>query len=149
MKMKIKKQALSLIEKYCTNDPFKLCEFLNIAVEYAELGNMRGYYYQNENGSIIMLDSRLNEHIQKFVCAHEIGHYVLHDGMNRVFLSDSTLLNAAKYEREANEFSMCILFPDDEEFLSLGDTIHKISVVTGISEPLIQLRAKNIDKGEW
>lgn len=148
MKIKIKKQALSLIEKFCTNDPFKLCDFLNIAVGYAELGNMRGYYYQNENGSIIMIDSRLSEHIQKFVCAHEIGHYILHDGMNRVFLSNSTLLNAAKYEREANEFSMCILFPDDEEFLSLGDTIYKISVVTGISEPLIQLRVKNIDKGE-
>lgn len=51
--------------------------------------------------------------MRKFVCAHELGHALLHPGINTPFLKASTLFSVNKLEREANEFAVELLLPDD------------------------------------
>ena len=144
--MDLRGQAISLISQYNTNDPFEICDLLNIKIMRWPLGNMRGYFYQNENGKVIVLNNSLEQYAEKFVCAHELGHYILHGGLNRVFLDSQTFLNTAKCEKEANAFAMLFLYPDDKEFLEYGETIENISIETGCRDELVELRlfwAKN------
>lgn len=140
--MNIKNCVLALIEKFATNDPFELCDLLNITVVYRPLKNMRGYFYQHCMGDIIVLNDDLDEGTTRFVCAHEIGHAVLHAGLNRVFLDSQTLTNTQKCEKEANIFGMFLLYPDDRSLLEFGDTSQKIAMNIGLSEDLVQLRLK-------
>ena len=112
------------------------------------LEDMRGYYYQNENGKIIVINSTLDTITSNFVCAHELGHSVLHGEMNRVFLDSGTLINTLKYEKQANIFGMCLMYPNDAEFMDLGDTVEAIANRLGAREELVVLRileCKKID----
>lgn len=138
--MTIKDRALSLIREYGTNDPFELCAIMGIRLLQWPLEDMRGYYYQNENGKIIVINSTLDAITSNFVCAHELGHSVLHGEMNRVFLDSSTLINTLKYEKQANIFGMCLMYPSDAEFMDLGDTVEAITNRLGAREELVVLR---------
>jgi len=48
------------------------------------------------------------------VCAHELGHAVLHSSSEYQFLIDNTkILRRSKLEDEANLFASYLLFPDN------------------------------------
>lgn len=53
------------------------------------------------------------EHLQAFVCAHELGHALLHRNINTPFLSKNTLFSIDKIERQANTFAVELLLPDN------------------------------------
>lgn len=147
--MVIKNQVMDLIKRFATNNPFEICDYLNITILFQPLKNMRGYFYQNSIGDIIVLNSNLNQTTARFVCAHELGHAILHGGLNRVFLDSLTLTNTAKCEKEANLFGMYLLYPEDNILFEHGDTSEKIAMGIGLSENLVQLRLQNaVLKGE-
>lgn len=138
--MNVRRCAAELSRQHGTNDPFELCDRLNIKFLHWPLEDMRGYFYQNENGRIIVLNTNLKPWEDRFVCAHEIGHFLLHGGFNRVFLDSRTFLNPSRYEKEANEFGMYLLFPEDSVLLEYGDTVQTIAANIGLSEDLVSLR---------
>lgn len=143
--MNVRDQAAKTIEQYCTNNPFELCACLGIKVMRWPLEDMRGYFFQNDKGRIIVLNSTLGYEESRFVCAHEIGHYILHGGFNRVFLDSRTLMNAGRYEREADAFASFILMPEDQEILQSGFTISQLAEWSGMREDIIRLRIGMID----
>ncbi|AFQ46295.1 ImmA/IrrE family metallo-endopeptidase [Desulfosporosinus meridiei] len=100
----------TLTRKYKTNCPFTIAEHLGIHIRYADLGeHTRGIYYSKLRRRFIVINSRLNSHWQRFICAHELAHDRLHRGLNRFFLDEYSLSNANKYERQANEFAVQLL----------------------------------------
>ena len=97
------------IKKHKTNNPFALAEKKNIIIRYFPLGNTLGFYMKSSRHQVITLNSEMDEDLKKFVCAHELGHAILHPNENTPFLHKNTLYSRDKIEREANEFAVLLL----------------------------------------
>lgn len=100
------------IKKHKTNNPFEIAENKKIIIRYLPLGNTLGFYMKNARHQVITLNSDMSEHLRLFVCAHELGHAILHRDENTPFLHKNTLFSKAKIEREANEFAVHLLLHD-------------------------------------
>nr|WP_302600147.1 ImmA/IrrE family metallo-endopeptidase [uncultured Cellulosilyticum sp.] len=103
-----KQEVINLIEKYETANPFELCDLLGIYVDYSPLGTLNGYYRHSHGYHFIQINSDLERTQQYACCAHELGHYILHQGQNGIFLS-TTLMNLGKLERQADAFALYLL----------------------------------------
>jgi Zn-dependent peptidase ImmA (M78 family) len=120
-----------LIQKYKTNCPFELAKSLNITIWFRDLGkSTRGLYMKKLRRRYIVIHEGLDEHWQRFVCAHELGHDRLHPGLSRFWLEETSLHNAGKYERQANKFAIRLLTAGDR--LGQGDTIRDFLKRNGI-----------------
>lgn len=112
--MDTKALAQRLVAKYNTRDPFKIAEELGIIVVFAPLAELRGMRQHVKRRTIIYINSDLDEHQQRLVCGHELGHHFLHRGMNRVFMDCGTYMVTGRYEKEAHQFSVDLIFSDYE-----------------------------------
>ena len=140
--MDIKKRANALARKHRSRDPFEIIRGLNVIVVYAPLVGVRGFYQYFQRNNIIYIDENLPKHVQRFVCAHKLGHMFLHKSANAIFMDTRTQFNTQRYEIEANYFAMSLLVGDDiladyEEY-----TVDQISHLLGYEKELIQLRLK-------
>ncbi|MCM1988797.1 ImmA/IrrE family metallo-endopeptidase [Oceanirhabdus seepicola] len=107
---KIIQLANSLKIKYGTKDPIELCKNLKIKISTTKIKPeiFPAYIlHVSENPSIV-----LNEHYtinsQKILCAHELGHALLHkENILNQFKGDSS---SEKIEYEANLFAVALLF---------------------------------------
>ena len=70
----------------------------------------RGFYQYLKRCHIIYLDSELDEATARFVCGHELGHSLMHRGLNRIFMGARTLFVTGRYETEANQFSVVLVW---------------------------------------
>ncbi len=62
----------------------------------------------------IFINSELSEFEQRVVCAHELGHAILHSSKKFEFMLDRTsLIRKSRVEEEANLFASWLLFNDD------------------------------------
>ena len=114
--MDIRLKVLDLIIKCGTKNPFKLAKKLNIEIIIQDLGEVRGLFKRVLRRKFIFINSKLNEFDKILVCAHELGHAILHSSTNYQFLIDNTsLLKRSRLEDEANLFASYLIFPDGEE----------------------------------
>jgi len=135
----------SLINKYKTNNPFELCDALNIIVLEVPLTGVRGFYQYYSKNSMVYIDSDLPEQVKKFVCAHELGHALMHQDTNAIYLDTRTFLKTSIYERQANQFSINLLFPHDDFFDEYREcTISQVARCLSISEELLEYRIREI-----
>ena len=113
--MNIKLRVLNLIARHRTRNPFKLARLLNIEIVYEDLGEVRGFFKKILRRKFIFINNKLSEFDQKLVCAHELGHAVLHFSNRIQFLIDNTkLLRKSRIEDEANLFASWLLFRSDD-----------------------------------
>lgn len=138
--MDIKRTVKKLMRKYNTNDPFKLAESLNIIVKYDDLGNTWGYFITYKRIKIIHINNNLEEWLQRYTCAHELGHSILHKGVPTPFLKKHTLFSIDKIERQANTFAVELLLPDNVIAQYEGYTVHNIADIVGIPNGLEVLK---------
>lgn len=114
--MDIRLKVLDLIVKYGTKNPFKLAKKLNIEILIEDLGEVRGLFKKILKRKFIFINSNLSEFDKLLVCAHELGHAILHSSSDYQFLIDNTsLLRRSRLEDEANLFASYLIFPDGEE----------------------------------
>lgn len=138
----IERKANELIRKYKTNNPFELVKNCNIKLLYADLGNIGGFYQYYKRSKLIIINESLSALQQKEICAHELGHALLHPKQNRFFLHQNTFQNNDKLEREANLFAAYLLISEEEaaEFFQRRATVSQISAIVGISPQLAEER---------
>ena len=74
------------------------------------------------------------------MCAHELGHMILHKESNALFMDSRTHLNVDSYEIEANKFAMELLVSDEILEENREFTIEQLSRMLGYHEKLIKLR---------
>ena len=98
------------------------------------LGSINGYYNQCYRQKFIHINEELEEYRQKFTCAHELGHAVLHPKANTPFLRDNTLFSVSRLEREANCFAAELLCPDEVLLEYPGYTVGELARILGIRE---------------
>ena len=94
--------------------------------------------------SFIHLNCELKSNWQRFVCAHELGHSILHPKANTPFLKANTLFSVDRIEREANELAIELLIPDQAlyERRSSIMTIHDIAAEYGVPHELVPLKLR-------
>ncbi len=112
--MNISRRVGNLKRRWGTADPFKICSFLKIQVTYADLGEIKGLYKNVLGKKFVVINSELNNFDKKIVCAHELGHCLLHSSREMQFLLEyKNLAKYSKYEEQANEFAAHLLIEDE------------------------------------
>jgi Zn-dependent peptidase ImmA (M78 family) len=101
-----------MVGRYGTNDPFELCDYLDIIVAKEDMGSLNGFYTLSDGTGCIYINKSLDGPAQRAICAHELGHAVLHTDVNIRFLTECTFLSANRLEGEANRFGAYLLLHD-------------------------------------
>ncbi len=140
--MKEKALAEELIARWHTNDPFELCSALDVLVLNVPLSaEIRGFYQYAVNTHIIYLNQSLDDRQRKFVCAHELGHVLLHPQDNRIFLDTATHLLTTRLEAAANRFACHLLYPEDSVFFEYPEyTVEQTAAYLALPAELVQYR---------
>ncbi|GHV29421.1 hypothetical protein FACS189481_2150 [Clostridia bacterium] len=116
---RISQSVEKLIQQYKTNDPWHLCEKLGIMVIISDLpAGVRGFYHRVAERQIICINKWVDTVQMKMVCAHELGHAVLHKNSNMCTGLESTI----ELEQEAEAFKEQLLHVRvfDGEFRAFG-----------------------------
>ena len=137
--------ANSTVKKYNTRDPFQIAKEKNIILVYAHLIDIRGFYQYFHRQHIICIDQDLSDQEKKFVCAHELGHMMMHKNANKVYMDTQTFFNTNKFETEANTFAVNLLIPDETIVENKNYTTEQFSRLLGYNQKLIELRLKSFN----
>ncbi len=131
----IEKMIEKIVKKYSTSDPKKICACLDIEILFLDLGNMWGFKTKSNRINIVYININLTEDTQNFVIAHELGHILLHNGINTPFFKNVCANSfIPKIEHEANLFAIQLLSYNYEHFE--GCTIEQKIKTLGIPEEL-------------
>lgn len=141
--MNIHSLAESIVKKYHTRNPFEILKEKNVILVYAPLIDVRGFYQYFQRNHIIYIDENLSEHEKVFVCAHELGHMLMHKKANAVYMDTKTCFNTNKYEIEANTFAAELLISDEVIKENRKLTTEQLSRLLGYEQSLIELRLKS------
>lgn len=126
------KAVEKLVSRYGTCNPWHLCEYLNIHILYHDLGKIRGYYIQNRREKFIVISQNLRDREKRIVCAHELGHAVLHPNLCTPFYTEHTLFSKDKYEMQANHFAAFLILAEYSKEDLQDMTAEQLSVITGL-----------------
>lgn len=137
--MWIKEKTNQLKKRYKTDCPYQLAEHLRIHIMQHDLHHeINGYYKYDRRNQYIVINDNLDQHYQRVVCAHELGHAILHKHVNTPFMRRNTFLSVDKIEREANRFAAELLIPDDTFYEC--KTIHDVVSLHNVPIELAQLK---------
>lgn len=122
----------------CYN-PFSLCTQLDIPVIIDKELNKEGYLICSDGQKMIFVSSKVqNKHRQKFIIAHEVGHFLMHQNQmyacSNVSLSSNAKVNTSRQEREANAFATEFLAPVDELRSLLPNSSLRLSDISVIAD---------------
>ncbi|MCU5113126.1 ImmA/IrrE family metallo-endopeptidase [Bacillus sp. N5-665] len=141
--MKIKDYVLKIVKKHGTTNPFEIAKRKDIIVLFEDLGNTLGFYNTYKRFKFIHVNNRIDETTQRFVCAHELGHALLHPKANTPFLRNKTFFSVDRLEIEANTFAVELLLPDEmiSEYQDTNLSIQEIAEIYGIPESFARLKS--------
>jgi len=107
-----------------TADPFEIAEVLGIKVNFWD-SKMKDFTAQTFKAegyqTIISIGSKYSNRARKVLCAHELGHAILHTGVNYYKVTEKNVQTMVEYE--ANLFAVALLFEEEE----LSIPINKMS----------------------
>jgi len=99
------REALRLVEKYSTRDPFRIAREEGIKLVPVPLARFYGAGLTLNGYKIIEYSSLIeDEEEQKLAVAHEMGHLYLHPDLSCVYIYRHTLYYN-KFEYQANVFA--------------------------------------------
>ena len=120
----ISKEVKKLKRKYDEPNPVKLCREMKISLLYHPMGLFdkacKGFYLQQSRKQVIVINSELDEDLQRIILIHELGHALIHKNVPgiKTFHDFNLFDETSHYEYEANIFAADFLL-DDEEVLKL------------------------------
>ncbi|MEG1433869.1 ImmA/IrrE family metallo-endopeptidase [Eubacterium sp.] len=139
----MKERIRKIVAKYGTRDPFELADAMGaITITTPLYDGTRGYYTYHKRNGIICIDESLSDEDARIVCAHELGHFVLHRTENTILLKNTTFVNTNKFEIQANKFAAHLLVPDSA-LLEYKDTefcISQIAADLGVPKSILELK---------
>lgn len=120
-------QVSNLMNRYRTRNPFELCNCLHIRISYKNLGtDVRAYFFCQSRIKNVVLSADESEEMRRILCAHELGHAILHEKIARKHgFAETGLFNCTSVtEDEANIFAAELLI-DDNDLLRLAKDSEK------------------------
>ncbi|MDO4711306.1 MAG: ImmA/IrrE family metallo-endopeptidase [Peptostreptococcaceae bacterium] len=148
MKDNIARAVAELIDRYEDRDPFALCAHLDIEILWHPMcEEIKGYFFLHQGVRIIVLNSELDDFMKKMVCAHELGHAILHEHIvdRENFTIDFAVYDvSAKPELQANLFAGELLVDDNDvlELLEVYDNYFDIAGELGVSPELLDFKIR-------
>lgn len=142
--MNTKSLANEIARRHATRDPFCLAENLGFIVIRTPLIGMRGLQQRAKRQTILYVNVDLDEQQQRMVCAHELGHYFMHRGMNRLFMDRGTRMVTNKFEQEANRFAVDFLYEDRDLFECSDWSLPQLSAWMGVAPDLAAYRMSSL-----
>ncbi|AMA72894.1 hypothetical protein ACH33_08510 [Aneurinibacillus sp. XH2] len=140
--MWLKEKVKTLINKHKTSNPFEIAARMNIHIIKWDLHKqINGYYKYDRRNRYIVINCNLDNNFQRVVCAHELGHAILHTRVNTPFMTMNTFFSVNKIEREANTFAAELLIPDDN-FENLS--IYEIASIYQVPVELVKLKCEKL-----
>lgn len=140
----ITEMSQSLVLRLKSRDPFFICDALGVLVRFKDLGNVKGIYTYYKRNRFIIVNSSLCDDEKKIICAHELGHDMLHRNMAKnAHLYDSHLNDfSLKPEFEANVFAAELLISDKSVISGIDffTTASSLAGELGVSEALLKLK---------
>lgn len=123
--------AAKTVELCGSRDPFEAADTLGVAVSFKDIGSLKGAYFGLLPKPAIVINDGLDGNMQRIVCAHELGHHLLHGTQTRacaIMKFDDT---AGILEREANVFAAAFLtdVAAARDSLKAGYTIEQTAAV--------------------
>ena len=136
--MTIKESVDKLIRKHGTRDPVKIATMMGIFIQFRNLKGILGYYQTYRRIHVIHVAIGLPETLIAFIVAHELAHRILHPNVNVPFLRTNTFHSIDRIERQANQFAVDLLIPD--ELLVEGMTLFEAAAACGVPEEVAHLK---------
>ena len=136
--------ADDVIRHTMSRDPFKICRELDIKIRYHELGSIKAYYFCQSRRKNIVINSSADENIKKVLCAHEVGHAILHDGIVRDgAFHEITLFDATTpTEYEANLFAAELLIRDEDILEAENNSVFHIASNLRVPKELVDFKCR-------
>ena len=106
-----------LTKKYDTRAPYELCKCLGIKIHFYDMEKkLKGFFFYQSRQKNIVIDSNVNEVLERILVAHELGHAVLHTkiAMMKGFQEMEVLDGGSPEEDEANFFAAELLLEDQK-----------------------------------
>jgi Zn-dependent peptidase ImmA (M78 family) len=137
----ISRSVDDLKRDYGDTDPFQIAKAMGILLLFQGMGRAKsackGFFMTQDGQQIITINSDLPKMIRKIICAHELGHAVLHSqepGM--AAFQDFALFDTASLtEHEANVFAAELLLKDEDVLELLNDDTSFFSVASMLRVP--------------
>ena len=130
-----------LRKDYPVTDPFELAREMGFLLLFQAMGKAKsackGFFMMQDGQPSITINSDLPKMIQKIICAHELGHAVLHSqtpGMEEFHdfaLFDTTSIT----EYEANVFAAELLLNDTDVLELLNEDMSFFGVASSLRIP--------------
>lgn len=120
----IHNKVVKIVKRFDTRDPFELCRSMDIRIYYKDLGNvLKAYYFYQSRIKNIVINSKSGMITRRILCAHELGHAVLHGDLAamRGFQELELFDMSAPAEYEANLFAAELIVSDEELLELLND----------------------------
>lgn len=145
--MTILELAQKIERKYGTNRPDEILACMGVKVFEIPLSGVRGMYKRVRRNTIVFVDSGLDERMRQFVLGHELGHYLLHRGENRVFLDRCTAFVTSIPEKQADTFSVCLMATCPQDMLWNEEyvTAERVACRLGVEERIAQFYINELD----
>ncbi len=143
-------KVTEITKKYKTRNPFILADCMNIDVDYADLGSLKGFYIVYNRNRFVVLNKLLTDTLTGIVLAHELGHDILHRSFaeNGGIKETSFFDMKSKPEMEANIFAANLLITDKEVIGYCDDnyTAEEMSRDLYIPYPLVLIKLNDMNK---
>ncbi|WP_397537814.1 ImmA/IrrE family metallo-endopeptidase [Rummeliibacillus pycnus] len=141
----LKSVVKELVEKYNTNNPYEIAECKNIIVINWDLHEeIRGYYKYDRRNRYIVINGNLPQEMQRVVCAHELGHAILHTRYNTPFMRQNTFFSVSKIEIQANTFAAELLISDESVRDCKCLSINQIAALHNVPTELVKMKCKGL-----
>lgn len=137
----IRKTVLYQVKKYKTRNPFEVADCNDIVVIQKNLGNIYGFYKHIKRNRVIFINKDLSIPLKNVVCAHELGHAILHPKQNCAFIRKYTLFSVDRLEIEANKFAAELLI--NETDICPDWTTTEISAALNVPKQLVEYKFTN------
>jgi hypothetical protein len=132
--------AIEIADRYDTNNPFEIARERDIRILYASMKTTFGFYVRYHRTQNIILNDALSDGMQQFVCAHELGHSILHADLNVPKLTRYTMFSRDKFEMQANTFAVELLLPDGFLREYADCSIYQLAQSVGVPEEFVGLK---------
>lgn len=139
--MDIKKLVNCIADRHDTRDPFRIAAENDIHILYEELGKNWGYFSNLFRIKTIRINDHADPFLQPFICAHELGHALLHPHAGTHAFNRNSFIANCKIEKEANQFAVELLFSDELISVHPETDIYNLARTFGIPYQLVYLKS--------
>jgi Zn-dependent peptidase ImmA (M78 family) len=145
-----------LISRYGTRDPFRICHEKGIEVMFRDdFTGQKGAFSLMLNVPFIFINNNLSDEMKRIVCAHELGHAMLHRKLcrqrkNQTIYEYEIFDIRSSTEYEANIFAANLLIDEREmnEYMSYGYDIVQTARAMNLNVNLLLIKLHEMKDNE-